>query len=98
MNINAMMKQAQQLQNKLLAEKKAIDEKCFEGKSSLVTVVMTGDKKLKDVKINMDELTGDDVEILQDMILLAVNDAIDKIDIETNEKMGKYTQGMPGLF
>ena len=69
MNINAMMKQAQQLQNKLLAEKKAIDEKCFEGKSSLVTVVMTGDKKLKDVKINMDELTGDDVEILQDMIL-----------------------------
>ena len=86
MNINAMMKQAQQLQNKLLAEKKAIDEKCFEGKSSLVTVVMTGDKKLKDVKINMDELAGDDVEILQDMILLAVNDAIDKIDIETNEK------------
>lgn len=96
MNIQAMMKQAQQLQKKMLDEKKAIDEKFFEGKSSLVTVTMTGDKKTKSVEINPEAL--DDVEMLQDMVMLAFNDVLSKIDKETEERMGKYTQGMPGLF
>ena len=96
MNIQAMMKQAQQLQKKMLDEKKAIDEKVFEGKSSLVTVTMTGDKKTKSVLINPEAL--DDVEMLQDMVMLAFNDVLSKIDKETEERMGKYTQGMPGLF
>ena len=96
MNISAMMKQAQQLQNKILTEKKAIDEKEFVGKSSLVTVTMTGDKKTKSVEINPEAL--DDVEMLQDMVMLAFNDVLSKIDKETEERLGKYTQGMPGLF
>ena len=98
MNIQAMMKQAQQLQKKMLAEKKEIDGKCFEGKSSLVTVVMTGDMNVKSVSINMDDFSSDDKEMLEDMVMLAVNDAIKKINKETEEKMGKYTQGLPGLF
>lgn len=98
MNIQAMMKQAQQLQNKVLNEKKAIDSKVFTGKSSLVTITMTGDKKVTGVDINMDSIESDDKEMLQDMIMLAVNDAITQIDKETEEKMGKYTQGLPGLF
>ena len=98
MNIQAMMKQAQQLQNKVLNEKKAIDSKVFTGKSSLVSITMTGDKKVTGVDINMDSIESDDKEMLQDMILLAVNDAITQIDKETEEKMGKYTQGLPGLF
>lgn len=98
MNIQAMMRQAQQLQKKMMEDKKAIDEKVFEGKSSLVTVTMTGDKKTKSVKINADELNVDDVEMLEDMVMLAFNDVMSKIDKETNDKMGKYTQGMPGLF
>ncbi len=96
MNIQAMMKQAQQLKNNMLKEKKAIDEKEFIGKSSLVTVTMTGDKKTKSVEINPEAL--DDVEMLQDMVMLAFNDVLSKIDKETEERMGKYTQGMPGLF
>ena len=96
MNLQAMMKQAQQLQKKMLDEKKAIDEKVFEGKSSLVTVTMTGDKKAK--SIDFPEEAVEDIEMLQDMIILAFNDAISKIDKETEDKMGKYTQGMPGLF
>ena len=98
MNIQAMMKQAQQLQKKMMDEKKAIDSKVFTGKSSLVSVTMTGDKKVTGVDINMDSIESDDKEMLQDMIMLAVNDAITQIDKETEEKMGKYTQGLPGLF
>ena len=98
MNIQAMMKQAQQLQKKMMDEKKSIDSKVFTGKSSLVTVTMTGDKKVTGVDINMDSIDSDDKEMLQDMIKLAVNDAITQIDKETEAKMGKYTQGLPGLF
>ena len=98
MNIQAMMKQAQQLQKKMMDEKKSIDSKVFTGKSSLVTVTMTGDKKVTGVDINMDSIDSDDKEMLEDMIMLAVNDAITQIDKETEAKMGKYTQGLPGLF
>ena len=98
MNIQAMMKQAQQLQKKMMEEKKSIDSKSFTGKSSLVSVTMTGEKKVTDVSISMDEIGSDDKEMLEDMIMLAVNDAITQIDKETEDKMGKYTQGLPGLF
>ena len=96
MNMQAMLKQAQQLQKKMMDEKSAIDAKVFEGKSSLVTVTMTGDKKTKSVEIKPEAL--DDVEMLQDMVMLAFNDVLSKIDKETEERLGKYTQGMPGLF
>ena len=98
MNIQAMMKQAQQLQKKMMDEKKSIDSKVFTGKSSLVSITMTGDKKVTGVDINLDSIESDDKEMLEDMIMLAVNDAITQIDKETEEKMGKYTQGLPGLF
>lgn len=98
MNIQAMMKQAQQLQKKMLAEKKEIDEKIFEGTSSLVSVKMNGAKKVLNVSLDVSDITVDDKEMLEDMILLAVNDVISKIDKETEDRMGKYTQGMPGIF
>ncbi len=98
MNIQAMMKQAQKLQNDMLKEKKSIDEKTFEGKSSFVTVKAKGTKELIEVKIDIDKLEKDDIEMLQDMILVAVNDVNKQIDSETEQKMGKYTKGMPGLF
>lgn len=98
MNMQAMMKQAQQLQKKMLDEKKSIDSKMFEGKSSFVKVKMTGERKVVEVIIDTDDLSSDDKDMLQDMIMLAVNDAIEQIDKETEEKMGKYTQGLPGLF
>ena len=98
MNIQAMMKQAQKLQNDMLKEKKEIDEKTFEGKSSFVTVKVKGTKEVIDVKIDADSLEKDDIEMLQDMILVAINDANHQVDVETEQKMGKYTKGMPGLF
>ena len=98
MNIQAMMKQAQKLQKDMLNEKKQIDEKIFEGKSSFVTVKVKGTKEGVEVKIDAENLEKDDIEMLQDMILVAINDANHQIDEETERKMGKYTQGMPGLF
>ena len=98
MNIQTMMKQAQRIQKEMMNTKEEIDNQIFEGTSSLVTVKVNGKKELTEVKIKQEELELDDIEILQDMILVAVNDAMKKIDEITNEKMGKYTQGMPGLF
>ena len=57
-----------------------------------------GNKKINKVKINFEDLEKDDIEILEDMIVTAINDAMNQIDKETESKMGKFTNGMPGLF
>ena len=98
MNIQAMMKQAQKMQKDMLKAKEEIDNTIFEGKSSFVSVEMKGTKELTKVKIDNDTLDKDEIEMLEDMILVAVNEASKKVDQMTEEKMGKYTSGMPGLF
>lgn len=101
MNMQAMMKQVQKLQKDMTKTQEEINNTEFTGKSSLVTVVMNGQKKLKNVKISAEELEKDDIEMLEDMIVVAINDAINEIDKVTEEKMGAYTKGMPnipGLF
>ena len=98
MNIQAMMKQAQQLQKNMMSEKNIIDEMTFVGKSSFVTVTLKGTKEVEKVEILEKNLEPDEIEMLQDMILVAMNDALKQIDVETEKRLGKYTQGMPGLF
>lgn len=98
MNMQAMLKQAQKLQKEMLDTQEKINSTEFIGKSSIVTVKMTGNKQLIDVKIDLEQIDKEDIELLQDMIMIAVNDAIKQINKETESKMGKYTQGMPGLF
>jgi len=98
MNIQAMMKQAQKLQKDMMKKKEEVEKKEFEGKSSFVTVRANGAKEILSVKINQDEITSEDKEMLEDMILVAVNDVLKKIDKEMEEKMGSYTNGIPGLF
>lgn len=98
MNIQAMMKQAQKLQKEMMEEKDKIDKMEFEGISSFVTVKVNGKKEMLSVKIEQDCLEQDDIEMLEDMILVATNEALKKVDDTTEEKMGKYTQGLPGLF
>lgn len=98
MNIQAMMKQAQQLQKDMLKAKKQIDETVFESTKSFVTVTATGDKKIKSVKLDIETIEKDEIEMVEDLILVTINELMDKIDKETETKMGKYTQGIPGLF
>lgn len=98
MNIQAMMKQAQKMQKDMMKEKDEIDNLIFTGKSSFVTVEVKGTKEVVRVIIDAETLEKDDMEALQDMIVIAINDANKQIDNITEEKMGKYTKGMPGLF
>lgn len=98
MNIQAMMKQAQKLQKEMMEEKEKIDKMEFENTNSFVTVKANGKKEIIEVKINQDNLDKDDIEMLQDIIVVAINNCFKQIDDETEKKMGKYTQGMPGLF
>lgn len=91
MNMQALMQQAQKMQRDLTKKKDELNAKEFNGSSELVDVVITGNKKVKSVKIKMDgTLDSDDVEVLQDMILIAINDAMGKIDKETESMLGAY--------
>ena len=98
MNQQAMLRKMRQLQKEMMETQEKINSTEFIGKSSIVTVKMTGNKELTDVKIDLEKIEEDDVELLQDMIMVAVNDAISQINKETESKMGAYTKGMPGLF
>ncbi len=97
MNIQAMMKQAQSLQKEMMQIKEEIDKTEFIGESALVKVTVLGTKKVIKVEINRDEVDIDDLEILEDMILIAINDANQKVDDATEKKMGKFGN-IPGLF
>ena len=98
MNIQAMMRQAQAIQKEMMKAKDEIDNKTYEATSSFVKVTMKGNKKIDSITINKTELDSDDIEMLQDMLMVALNDAMQQIDKDTEQKLGKYTQGMPGLF
>ena len=98
MNMQAMLKQAQALQKDMLKVKEEIDNTEFTGESSLVKVTLKGTKEVVNVEIQCDDsLEKDDVEMLQDMIVIAMNDAMKKIDKTTESKMGKFGN-IPGLF
>ena len=97
MNMQAMLKEAQKLQKEMMNEQEKINSMEFIGKSSLVTIKMNGKKEITSVEIS-DKIDVDDIDMIQDMIMIAHNDAIKQIDKEIENKMGKYTKGMPGLF
>ncbi len=98
MNIQAMMKQAQKLQSDMMKVKDEIDNMEFSAVNGLATVKMNGKKEILDVKIEKDEdFSLDDVEMLQDMIKIAINDGMKQIDKITEEKMGRFSS-IPGLF
>lgn len=100
MNMQALMKQAQAMQRDITNIKNEIDSSVFEGKSSLVSVQVKGTKEI--IKVTIDEgakdLVVDDLSMLEDMVVLALNDAFSKVDKVTEEKMGKYSSMMPGLM
>lgn len=98
MNMQALMQQAQKMQRDLTKKKDELNKKEFNGTSELVDVVFTGDKKLVSVNIKEADITSDDKEILEDTITIAVNDAMKKIDKETESMLGAYGNQFGGLF
>ena len=100
MNMQALMKQAQAMQKDMANIKNELDNSVFEGKSSLVSVKVKGNKEIVEVSIAEEakNLVAEDVSMLEDMIVLAINDAFSKVDKETEAKMGKYSNMMSGLM
>ena len=101
-NMGNMMKQMQQMQRKMLKAQDELHEMTFEASvgGGMVTVTANGKKEIVDVQINEEVVDPDDVEMLQDLILTAVNDVLAQIEEKTNATMGKFTKGlnMPGMF
>ena len=97
MNIQKLMKQAQQMQEKLLQEQGALELEVSVG-GGMVTIKMNGLKQLLDVKIDPEVLDPEDPRMLADLIQAAVNEAGRKIDEELQQKLGGMTGGLPGLF
>ena len=101
-NINNLMKQAQKLQKEMAQAQQELEEKEFEasGGGGAVVVKANGKKEVLSIKIKEEVVDSDDVEMLEDLVLSAVNEALKKADEETSNKMGKLTGGMniPGMF
>ncbi len=98
MNLQAMMKQAQKLQKDMMNAKEEIDNTDYEISKSFVTIKAKGNKTITSIDINMDLLEKEDVEVLQDLVQVAINELFNNIDKDIEKKMGKFSNGMPGLF
>lgn len=101
-NMNQMMKQVKKMQEQMLKAQEELGTKSVEGTAGggVVTVTVNGHKNVQSIIIKPEAVDPDDVEMLQDLVLTAVNDALNKVDELANKDMGKFTGGMkiPGLF
>ena len=96
MDINKLMQQAQAMQKQMEEVGKQIDAMEFEGSASngLVKVTVSGDDRLQSVWIDSSILNPDDQEMIQDLIMIAVNDAIDKADDYKKNRLGSMASAM----
>ena len=99
MNIQQMMKQAQQMQDRLQKQMSELRVEATAG-GGMVTVVMNGAKQLQSLKLDPEAVSKDDVEMLQDLIMAAINDAQRKADEAMQQLMGGMMGGLkiPGMF
>ena len=95
-NMQNMMRQMQKLQKQMSQTQDELNKTEFTGKAAdeMVTVVFTGDKKMKDIAIKAAAIDPDDPDMLQDLVIDAVNKGLVKIDEATQASLGKYTKGL----
>ena len=98
MNINQLMKEAKKMQADIEKSQQELGEKEFEASSGggVISVKVSGNKELKEIKIKKEAVDPEDVEMLEDLILSCVNEALRKVDSAQAESMGKYN--IPGLM
>ncbi|MEW4212445.1 YbaB/EbfC family nucleoid-associated protein [Priestia megaterium] len=100
-NMQKMMKQMQKMQKDMQKAQEELAEKTVEGTAGggMVTVVVNGQKQVINVNIKEDVVDPEDIEMLQDLVLAATNDALKQMDDLTNNTMGQFTKGLniPGL-
>lgn len=98
MNINQLMKEAKKMQADMEKTQEELQVQEFESTAGggAITVKVTGGKVIKEIKISKDVVDPDDVDMLQDLILTCVNDAMRKVDSAQSAQFGKYN--IPGLM
>ncbi len=101
MNLHKLMKQAQQMQNKIASVQEEVAKKTVEGAAGGGTVkcVASGDGKLVSIEISPEVISADDRDMLQDLVLAAVNNALENAKAMSQEEMKKVAGGMniPGM-
>lgn len=100
MNMNNLVKQAQKMQKQMEKMQQELEEKTIETTAGggAIKVIITGKKEIKEIKINPEVVEPDDVEMLEDLVLTAVNEAIRQAEEMVSSEMNKITGGinMPG--
>ena len=103
-NMGNLLKQAQQFQTKMAKLQEELEDRTVEASAGggMVTVVVNGRQEIVSINIEPEVINADDKEMLQDLILAAVNDGLSKAKEMVNEEMGKLTRGLnlpniPGL-
>ena len=98
MNINQLMKEAKKMQADMEKSQEELSSQEFEATAGggAVSVKVAGDKTIKEIKLQKDVVDPDDVEMLQDLIITCVNEALRKVDSAQAQQFGKYN--IPGLM
>ncbi|MCM1578352.1 MAG: YbaB/EbfC family nucleoid-associated protein [Ruminococcus sp.] len=101
-NMQSMIKQAQKMQEQIMGVQEELEQRTFTATSGggAVEVTMNGKKQVQSLSIKPDVVDKDDIEMLQDLIISAVNECVSNIDATAEENMGAVTGGVsfPGLF
>ena len=98
-NMNNLMKQAQKMQRQMEENQKALEEKEFTAAAGggVVEVTISGKKEVTKVSLKEEVVDPDDIEMLEDLIMAATNEALRKVEEETNAVMSKLTGGLTGM-
>ena len=101
-NMNQMMKQVKKMQQQMEKAQEELKNKTIEASAGggMVTVVANGHKEILNITIKQEVVDPDDIEMLQDLVIAAVNDALKQADQLASQDLGKFTGGLniPGLF
>ena len=99
-NMNNLMKQAQRMQRQMEEKTKEMEDKEFEATAGggAVTVKVSGKREILSVKLTEEVVDPDDIEMLEDLIMAATNEALRKMDEENSQMMQQLTGGLGGMF
>ncbi len=101
-NMNQMLKQAQKMQEQMLKMQEEMENKTYEAAvgGGAVKVIIDGKREVKEVVLSPEVVDPDDIEMLQDLIVAAVNEGLRKLEADSSAQLGSITGGLniPGLF
>lgn len=99
MDMKKIMAEAQKMKSDLMKVQDTLSKSVYEGNSSLVSVKINGENEVLSVKFNVDDSFDiSDIDMLEDMVVVAFNDALKKLNEDKEQKLGKYNSMLSGLM